>query len=128
MKYLLDTHAFLWWVTDDPQLSNRARNIVEDSSITIYFSAVSAWEIAIKHGIGRLQLDDSPKRFVNKQLEVTGFPVLEIRLDHVLEVSELPLIHADPFDRVLIAQCACDRLTILSRNKTIGRYPIEAYW
>ena len=128
MRYLLDTHTFLWWIADDRKLSAHAREVIADSDNDIVFSAVSAWEIAIKYAIGRLSLDHPPKRFVRDQLKKTGFPVLDVRLDHALEVSELPQIHSDPFDRLLIAQCRCDSMPLISSDKTISQYPVELIW
>ena len=127
-KYLLDTHAFLWWVTDHQSLSETARERIADPESVVHFSVVSAWEISIKESIGRLKLSSPPKRFVERQLQETGFRVLDIRLDHALEVSALPVIHHDPFDRLLAAQCVCDRLTLLSRDQVLRRYAIDVVW
>ena len=128
MKYLLDTHTFLWWILDYKELSGRVRGVLADINNPVFFSVVSGWEIAIKHSIGRLKLTSPPKRFVREQLLETAFPVLDIRVDHALEVSELPLIHNDPFDRLLISQCRCDGLTLLTRDRILQRYPIDVCW
>ena len=91
MKVLLDTHAFLWWVTDDPQLSSRARRILGDSSNEAYFSAVSGWEIAIKTRLGRLSVaGDNLEDFVAEQVAANGFQVLPIHLNHVLRTYGEP--------------------------------------
>ena len=127
-KYLLDTHTFLWWIADDESLSTIVRERIENPDTQIYFSVVSGWEISIKYSIGRLKLSSPPKRFIQQQLFETGFPVLDIRLDHALEVSALPLIHNDPFDRLLVAQCVCDGMTLLSRDKALDRYSIRVVW
>ena len=127
-KYLLDTHTFLWWIADHESLSDSVREILADAGTHVSFSVVSGWEIAIKHSIGRLELSSPPKRFVQKQLDETGFSVLDVRLDHALEVSVLPLIHSDPFDRLLVAQCICDRLTLISRDDALRKYSINILW
>lgn len=89
---------------------------------------MSAWEISIKYAIGRLSLSRRPRDFVQQQLQKTGFQVLPIRLDHSLEVAELPPVHDDPFDRLLVAQCRCDGLTLISRDDLLGKYPIRVRW
>ena len=127
-KYLLDTHTFLWWIADDESLSESVRSRIADPESTIHFSVVSGWEISIKQTIGRLKLSKPPKQFVQQQLSETGFSILDIRLDHALEVSTLPLIHNDPFDRLLVAQCVCDGMTLLSRDALLTRYSIEVVW
>ena len=128
MKYLLDTHAFLWWVSDDPMSSSAAREAIADGANEVCFSVVLAWEIAIRHAIGRLHLRQPPKLFLTKQLPKSGFVVLGIRLDHALELLELPNIHSDPFDRLLIAQCRCDGFTLISCDRMISRYVLKRIW
>ena len=109
-------------------LSSAAREAIADGANEVYFSVVSGWEIAIKYAIGRLRLKLSPKRFLMEQLSKTGFTVLDIRLDHALEVSELPHIHSDPFDRLLMAQCRCDGFTLISCDRMISRYVLNRIW
>ncbi|HVA67692.1 MAG TPA: type II toxin-antitoxin system VapC family toxin, partial [Candidatus Binataceae bacterium] len=87
MKVLLDTHAFLWWVSDDPRVSRRARRIIADSSNQILLSAASAWEIAIKTALGRLMIASDPEEFVPEQMRMNGFEPLPIELRHALHVG-----------------------------------------
>lgn len=103
MRYLLDTHTFLWWIVDDPRLSSRSRAIIKEPNNEIYFSAASAWEIAIKAQLGRITFEDDPAAFIPQQIAANGFMNLPIRSEHALHVSTLPLLHRDPFDRILVA-------------------------
>lgn len=128
MRYLLDTHTFLWWVADSAELSDTVRTLIGDVGNEVMFSVVSAWEIAIKYSIGRLSLSKRPREFVQEQLRKVDFQVLPIRLEHSLEAAELPALHSDPFDRLLVAQCRCDNLTLMSRDTHLARYPIRVLW
>ena len=128
MKALLDTHTFLWWNLDDPQLSIKVRNFISDSRNIIYLSAASAWEIAIKSAKGRLSLPESPDLYVANRMRRHHFLALPIEISHALRVFELPQIHADPFDRLLIAQSQMQGLPILSVDSEIARYEVETIW
>ncbi|HVX30446.1 MAG TPA: type II toxin-antitoxin system VapC family toxin [Nitrolancea sp.] len=124
----MDTHAFLWWVTDDLRLSERARSIVEDVRNDVYFSAVSAFEIAIKAQIGRLAFRESPELFVTRQLATNNFRQLPITVRHGLNVFSLPPIHRDPFDRLLVAQALGEDLVLLSDDHFIAQYDVPVTW
>ncbi|MCL8207562.1 MAG: type II toxin-antitoxin system VapC family toxin [Actinomycetia bacterium] len=128
MRALLDTHVFLWWILDDPRLSPAARDAIGDPANTIFFSAVSAWELAIKVGLGRLTLVDDLAVFVRDQLRQNRFTVLPLTLDHALRVQDLPDVHHDPFDRALVAQAQVDQLTLITRDANIRRYPVRVLW
>ena len=128
MKALLDTHVFLWWVLDKPELSKTAREFIGDPGNTIYLSAVSGWEMAIKWGIGKLSLPDQPDIFVKQQLEKNNFNPLPIQLEHGLYVHELPPIHKDPFDRLLIAQSKLDNLILISVDTVFKNYQVSLLW
>lgn len=128
MKILLDTHAFLWWITDDPRLSLRAREIIADGANVLFLSAASGWEIAIKAKLGRLRLPDEPERFILKQLESNAIEVLPVQMSHALHVYALPDHHRDPFDRLLIAQAQLEKLPILTADPQISRYEVETIW
>ena len=103
MRLLLDTHAFLWWVLDDARLSPAARDLIADPSAEILFSAVSAWEIAIKARTGRLDLPEDVPAFVQTRSAATASGAAD-RAPHALRVHALPDHHRDPFDRLLVAQ------------------------
>jgi PIN domain nuclease of toxin-antitoxin system len=128
VRALLDTHTFLWWNLDDPQLSATAREFIAKGSNEIFLSAASAWEIAIKAAKGRLSLPASPDQYVADRLRLHRFSTLSIELSHALHVYQLPAIHQDPFDRVLIAQSLLEDLPILSGDPEIGRYEVEVIW
>ncbi len=128
MKLLLDTHAFLWWIIDDPKLSPHAANAIQDSDNDIYVSVASAWEIAIKAGLGKLKLPDTPKRFVPRQIAANNFLVLPINLDHGLAVQDLPLHHRDPFDRLLVTQSQIEKMPIITDDELIKRYGVKVLW
>jgi PIN domain nuclease of toxin-antitoxin system len=128
MKVLLDTHAFLWWITDDPRLSPRAREIIADGANVLFLSAPSGWEIAIKAKLRGLRLPDEPERFILKQLESNAIEVLPVQMSNALHVYALPDHHRDPFDRLLIAQAQLEKLPILTADPQISRYEIETVW
>lgn len=100
MRALLDTHAFLWWVTDDTRLSSPARSIIVDPGNVLFLSAASAWEIVIKVRLRKLTLPDVPERYIPSRLEMNRFESLPIQMVHALQVTNLPDLHQDPFDRI----------------------------
>lgn len=128
MNVLLDTHAFLWWIADDARLSQPARDAISDPENEILVSAASAWEIAIKAGIGRLTLPAPAKRFVPRQVQRNGFGSLPIQLEHALAVEDLPKHHKDPFDRILVAQARAEKLTLITDDPLIQRYKVQTLW
>ena len=128
MRILLDTHAFLWWVTDSDELSRRARRLIADGSNEIFFSAASAWEIGIKSGLRRITLPEDPETFVMDQLEQNAFQILPVQLRHALRVADLPDLHRDPFDRVLLAQARSEELAFLSRDRRLADYSVRVLW
>jgi len=128
MKVLLDTHTFLWWNTDDPQLSARARKLLRDGRNEVYLSAASAWEIAIKAAKSRLILPEPPAQYIASRMQRDRFQPLPILISHAARVYELPPYHADPFDRLLIAQSQLESLPLLSGDKEIQAYDLETIW
>jgi PIN domain nuclease of toxin-antitoxin system len=104
MKYLLDTHTFLWWCSGADQLSVRVRKIIADGRNEIYLSAASAWEIAFKARKGRLTLPEDPANYVTSRMNQHRFLALPIQTLHALRVFDLPSHHADPLDRLLVVQ------------------------
>ena len=125
MKVLLDTHVFLWWVMDEPSLSMRAREVISNSRNEVFFSAASGWEIAIKASRGRLELPTRPHEFVATQLSLNAFQTLPIQLSHALQVYNLPDLHRDPFDRLLIAQCQVEKLAFICGDAKLAEYGVE---
>ena len=128
MKALLDTHTFLWWIANDPQLSLRARQVMVDSATELFLSVASGWEIAIKSHLGKLRLPPDLQGFVAEQVRVNGIQVLSIEMMHVLHVHTLPDHHRDPFDRLLVAQSQLEKMPILTGDAQIGRYAVTVIW
>ncbi len=128
MKVLLDTHTFLWWVTEDSKLSSKASEIIRDGNNELYLSAASGWEIAIKAQLNRIQLPGSPENFISEQLRINGIQSLPILMSHALHVYNLPDHHRDPFDRILVAQSQLEGLPILTADPSISLYKIEVIW
>jgi PIN domain nuclease of toxin-antitoxin system len=128
MKILLDTHTFLWWISDDQKLSGRAREIISDGSNELFLSAATGWEIAIKVQIGRLKLPEEPIRFIIEQMRINAIQSLPIQMNHALHISTLPQHHRDPFDRLLIAQAQLEGLPVLSSDHQLANYQIEVIW
>jgi PIN domain nuclease of toxin-antitoxin system len=128
MKALLDTHAFLWWITDQPRLPHGVRAIIEDGKNEIFVSAATGWEIIIKFQLGRLILPDHPESYLMEQIQRNAFQPLPIQMRHSLHLLALPPFHKDPFDRMLIAQAQFEHLPILTSDKQIARYPVEVIW
>jgi len=128
MRLLLDTHAFLWWVADAPELSRKARTAIADSDNECLVSMASCWEMAIKTSLGKLTLGTSLDRFVPEQLAANGFVPLEIGFRHVARVARLAFHHRDPFDRLLAAQALEERFVVVSADATFRRYGTRTIW
>ncbi len=129
MKVLLDTHAFLWWASArGAQLSDRARELLSDGATDAAVSIGSVWEIAIKVGQGRMVLPDVVERYVPDRLRHHGFELMPIDPSHAFRAGALPLLHRDPFDRMLIAQAQIEGLPIVTADPAISRYDVETIW
>jgi PIN domain nuclease of toxin-antitoxin system len=128
MKLLLDTCTFLWAIGEPDRLPGRVADLILSEAHEVYFSAASAWEVVIKHAIGRLFLPDLPDRFVRDQREAAGFLPLPIDEESALHVSRLPALHRDPFDRLLVSQAIVHGMTILTPDPLIARYPARTSW
>jgi PIN domain nuclease of toxin-antitoxin system len=128
VKILLDTHTFLWWITDDQRLSVRAREVIGDGNNELFLSAATGWEIAIKLRIGRLKLPVEPVPFILEQMRINAIQSLAIQMNHALHVYTLPQHHRDPFDRLLIAQSQLEGLPILSADSQLASYPVQLIW
>lgn len=128
MRALLDTHAFLWWNTNDAQLSPAARKFIENPNNILLLSVVSVWEIVIKYKLGKLPLPESPEIYIPKRLEYYQFQILPVNLSHVLRITHLAPHHSDPFDRLLIAQSQSEKISIITVDKKIQQYSVEIIW
>ncbi len=121
MNLLLDTHTVLWWLSDDPALSETARVAIADPENTVFLSAVVVWEIRIKQSIGKLDLPDD----FGEVLDVQRFAELAVTVDHAHTIAELPAAHQDPFDRMLVAQAMVEHMAIVTRDRSIADYDVE---
>lgn len=128
MRALLDTHAFLWWVSDSPNLSEVARETIADERNEVVFSVVSAWEIVIKASVGKLDLPGTPEKFLTGQLSRNDVEVLPMYLRHALHVHALPDHHRDPFDRLLVAQAIVEDVPLVSADPQLSKYAVEVVW
>jgi PIN domain nuclease of toxin-antitoxin system len=124
LRLLLDTHVFLWLQTEPERLGEQL-SPVEDARTELLVSAVSAWEIAIKHGLGRLSLPEPPDRYVPSRLRAIGASPLAIEHSHALAVASLPSLHRDPFDRLLVAQARAIDVTLLTADPLVDQYPVD---
>ena len=122
MKYLLDTHILLWFLTENcDNLSENCQKVLLDETNYLYFSKVSIWEIAIKHNLGKPDFDYNPKEITDELLRL-GFVCLEIEFLHLYGMVDLPKIHRDPFDRLLIVQAKQEKLQLLTADNAILQY------
>lgn len=128
MRVLLDTHAFLWWISDDPRLSAQARAVISDGGNRLFFSVASAWEIAIKAQLGKLTLPESPEQFLVDQLLKNSIASLPVQMHHALRVYHLPRLHRDPFDRMLVAQSQLEDLPIVTADAAFAQYDVTVIW
>jgi PIN domain nuclease of toxin-antitoxin system len=127
MDLLLDTHALVWFLNGDEKISLKVKECIEDSNNTKFVSIASIWEIAIKISLDKFRFPKGFKYFL-KMIEENGFEILPISFEHTMIVSTLEYIHRDPFDRILIAQCKGDNLTIATKDEIIQRYQIQTIW
>jgi len=128
MKLLLDTCTFLWIAGKPSALSLRARELFQSPDHEVYLSAASAWEIVTKHGLGRLPLPEPPERLVPRLRDFHGIEPLPIDEESVLQVSRLPALHRDPFDRLLVCQAIVHGMTLLTPDGLIAQYPARVIW
>ena len=119
MQILLDTHVFLWWLTDARKLGRSTCNLISDGGTRVFVSAASFWEIAIKRSLGRIDADLSELR---KALGDEGFEEIPITIAHASAIVDLPELHRDPFDRLLMVQSIVERCAFLSRDEQVLRY------
>jgi len=122
MRFILDTHLALWVTINSPRISSEARTTLLNPANQFGFSVSSIWEIAIKKGLGRPDFPYDPRE-IRRQLIMNGHEELTIESRHVVLVDSLPLIHKDPFDRILIAQAMVEGITLLTADPVIAKYP-----
>ena len=125
MRLLLDTHALLWFLTTPEKLPETAHRAIQSAENEVYASLASAWEIAIKVAIRRLDFD---LRSLEPALAATGIQALGVSLPHTVLLSALPLHHRDPFDRMLVAQAMGESMTLVSRDRELAKYGVRLLW
>jgi PIN domain nuclease of toxin-antitoxin system len=125
MKLLLDSHAFLWWLADAPELPRRVRSGIGDPDNVVLVSAATIWEIEIKRALGRLEAGTAD---LVAEIEANGFGELPIRARHAEVAARLPRHHEDPFDRMLVAQSQAEGLICVTRDPAFGLYEVPCLW
>ena len=126
LPVLLDTHTFLWWCDDSPELSKKARTTIADQDC--FVSAATFWEIAIKISLDKLRLPAAIERYVPDQMSLNGFELLEISFRQIARCASLPFRHRDPFDRMLVSQSQEEGLSIVSRDPVFETYGVKRIW
>ena len=128
MRVLVDTHAFIWALTNDRRLSKRAKRILTSDTDELVLSLVSLWEIAIKIKTGKLTAVGSSVSYLRDEMTTYGMELLPIRYEHILQLEALPSHHGDPFDRLLIAQATTESIPILTSDDRFTLYDIPLIW
>ncbi len=124
--FLLDTHVFLWWMVEPERLSDRVFTLIKEMPDSVFFSSVSAWEIAIKASIGKLS--GVPLSDLAGSVQNQCFVSLSFSLDHAIQVYGLPRRHSDPFDRALVAQAQTERCKLITSDLQIAAYEVDTVW
>jgi PIN domain nuclease of toxin-antitoxin system len=128
LKLLLDTQCLLWWFTEPERLNSKAIEQIIDLDNEIFFSVASAWEIAIKVGIGKLPLPEPVDTYIASRMRRLGAKYLDIVFPHACQVAKLPLLHRDPVDRILVAQAQIERMTLVTADKILTEYDLDLLW
>jgi len=128
MRILLDTHAFLWFASDDPKLPNSAKIFIENVNNERLISMASIWELALKVSIGKLKIKKLFPDLIPNQLKINDIDLLPIELSHLNKIVNLPFYHRDPFDRLIIAQSLIEQIPIISKEKLFDKYGINKLW
>ena len=128
MKYLLDTHAFIWLDGDEQKLSKKTKIILLNPENLIYLSSASLWEMQIKAQLGKLILTKTIKEICDEQFAFNNILLLDIEIEHIFNLNNLPEIHSDPFDRLIISQAQIENLVILTKDQNIHKYDVKTVW
>ena len=127
MQYLIDTHTFIWYATDDKRLSQKACSVIE-SDHQRFVSMGSIWEMAIKVNIGKLDFKQPFQKIISDQLKINDYILLNLELKHIFIASNLELHHRDPFDRIIISQAMVEKMPIVSIDDKFDKYEVERIW
>jgi PIN domain nuclease of toxin-antitoxin system len=125
MKYLVDTGVLIHSLVSRPKLNDRALSLIADDSSELYLSAASSWEIAIKAKTGKLVLPERPSQIVANAMRLMSMRALDITHFHALAVEDLPAVHRDPFDRMLVAQANTEQMVLLTADRIFEKYKVE---
>lgn len=128
MSYLLDTHALLWWLFDDPKLSETVRGLLADPAHIVFVSSASAWEISTKYRLGKLDAAASLVQDISGFVAQAGFTELPVGIDHAQRAGMWPQAHRDPFDRMLAAQATLEGLTLITCDQALRQFGVDAIW
>jgi len=128
LNYLFDTSVFIWARSYPERLNRHARELLSLKSEALYLSAASSWEIGVKYLLGKLELPDPPGLYVPAAMNMWSIRALDISHRHALSVAELPLLHHDPFDRMLIAQARLEGMVLLTADRMFEKYEAETIW
>jgi PIN domain nuclease of toxin-antitoxin system len=128
MRLLLDTHSFLWFLLDDPKLSETAKGSIADPDNDIEISPASYWEIAIKISLNKYSLPEPYEQFMERELATNQFRILPIEPKHTATLTTLPFHHRDPFDRLIIAQAMVEQIPVISGDEAFAAYPVIRIW
>jgi PIN domain nuclease of toxin-antitoxin system len=128
VRLLLDTHTFLWFITNDPRLSATAKAEIADPANDILISPASYWEVAIKISLGKYPLSAPFESFISKSIEDNGFTILPLEPKHAAVLTSLPFHHRDPFDRMIVAQASAENISIVSADALLDRYGVRRIW
>jgi PIN domain nuclease of toxin-antitoxin system len=123
MKYLLDTHILLWSLNEPSKLNRKTQKLISNTNNIVFVSTSTLWELQIKKSIGKISLPDN----FSLLLEQGGYELLDIKVEHINKLNEIPLIHKDPFDRMLIAQSICENTTLITSDSEIIKYELKGF-
>jgi len=128
VKYLLDTHAFIWWDNEPEKLSTQVLTLCHESNSQLFLSMASLWEMQIKIQLGKLKLRQNLESIIQSQIIENNIQLLDITAQHIFQLSSLSDFHKDPFDRLLISQSIHEDMPILSKDRVFSEYPVRVVW
>lgn len=128
MRLLLDTHVFLWWINGSSELTEKASQLIGDGKNELFLSAASCWEITIKAQLGKIDLPRKPDIFIPDQMSSNNIGSLPILASHTLQVFNLPPLHRDPFDRIIVAQSQLEAIPVITGDSLIHDYGVSTIW
>jgi len=125
---LLDAHALLWYAADSDELPASLKERIEDPATRVVVSVATQWELMVKAMVGRVSLPEAPERFLVEFPREVGFRMLDVQPRHVAALADLPEIHSDPFDRMIVAQALVEDFELVTRDRVLRRYPVRTVW